>query len=309
MKIYSSMEQLIGGTPLLELSNLEKQLGLKAKILAKLESFNPAGSAKDRIALSMLNEAEKAGTLCPGGTVIEPTSGNTGIALAAIGAARGYRVIIVMPDTMSAERIKTMKAYGAEVILTPGQLGMQGSIDKAEELKKEIPGSMIAGQFSNPANPKAHYDTTGPELWRDTDGKVDILVAGVGTGGTISGTGRYLKEMNPGIQVIAVEPASSPLLSKGVAGAHGIQGIGANFIPTALDTDVYDEIMPVQDEDAFAFGRLLCRCEGIMVGISSGAAAWAAVEAAKRPENAGKSIAVIFTDTGSRYLSTNLFGE
>ena len=309
MKIYSSMEQLIGGTPLLELSNLEKQLGLKAKILAKLESFNPAGSAKDRIALSMLNEAEKEGTLLPGGTVIEPTSGNTGIALAAIGAARGYRVIIVMPDTMSAERIKTMKAYGAEVILTPGQLGMQGSIDKAEELKKEIPGSMIAGQFSNPANPKAHYDTTGPELWRDTDGKIDILVAGVGTGGTISGTGRYLKEMNPGIQVIAVEPASSPLLSKGVAGAHGIQGIGANFIPTALDTDVYDEIMPVQDEDAYAFGRLLCRCEGIMVGISSGAAAWAAVEAAKRPENAGKSIAVIFTDTGSRYLSTNLFGE
>lgn len=309
MKIYSSMEQLIGGTPLLELSNLEKQLGLKAKILAKLESFNPAGSAKDRIALSMLNEAEKAGTLLPGGTVIEPTSGNTGIALAAIGAARGYRVIIVMPDTMSAERIKTMKAYGAEVILTPGQLGMQGSIDKAEELKKEIPGSMIAGQFSNPANPKAHYDTTGPELWRDTDGQVDILVAGVGTGGTISGTGRYLKEKNPAIQVVAVEPASSPLLSKGVAGAHGIQGIGANFIPAALDTDVYDEIMPVQDEDAYAFGRLLCRCEGIMVGISSGAAAWAAVEAAKRPENAGKSIAVIFTDTGSRYLSTNLFGE
>lgn len=309
MKIYSSMEQLIGGTPLLELSNLEKQLGLKAKILAKLESFNPAGSAKDRIALSMLNEAEKEGTLLPGGTVIEPTSGNTGIALAAIGAARGYRVIIVMPDTMSAERIKTMKAYGAEVILTPGQLGMQGSIDKAEALKKEIPGSMIAGQFSNPANPKAHYDTTGPELWRDTDGKIDILVAGVGTGGTISGTGRYLKEKNPAIQVIAVEPASSPLLSKGVAGAHGIQGIGANFIPTALDTDVYDEIMPVQDEDAYAFGRLLCRCEGIMVGISSGAAAWAAVEAAKRPENAGKSIAVIFTDTGSRYLSTNLFGE
>ena len=309
MKIYSSMEQLIGGTPLLELSNLEKQLGLKAKILAKLESFNPAGSAKDRAALFMLNEAEKAGTLLPGGTVIEPTSGNTGIALAAIGAARGYRVIIVMPDTMSAERIKTMKAYGAEVILTPGQLGMQGSIDKAEELKKEIPGSMIAGQFSNPANPKAHYDTTGPELWRDTDGKIDILVAGVGTGGTISGTGRYLKEKNPAIQVIAVEPASSPLLSKGVAGAHGIQGIGANFIPAALDTDVYDEIMPVQDEDAFAFGRLLCRCEGIMVGISSGAAAWAAVEAAKRPENAGKSIAVIFTDTGSRYLSTNLFGE
>lgn len=309
MKIYSSMEQLIGGTPLLELSNLEKQLGLKAKILAKLESFNPAGSAKDRIALSMLNEAEKEGTLLPGGTVIEPTSGNTGIALAAIGAARGYRVIIVMPDTMSAERIKTMKAYGAEVILTPGQLGMQGSIDKAEALKKEIPGSMIAGQFSNPANPKAHYDTTGPELWHDTDGKIDILVAGVGTGGTISGTGRYLKEMNPAIQVIAVEPASSPLLSKGVAGAHGIQGIGANFIPAALDTDVYDEIMPVQDEDAFAFGRLLCRCEGIMVGISSGAAVWAAVEAAKRPENAGKSIAVIFTDTGSRYLSTNLFGE
>ena len=309
MKIYSSMEQLIGGTPLLELSNLEKQLGLKAKILAKLESFNPAGSAKDRIALSMLNEAEKEGTLLPGGTVIEPTSGNTGIALAAIGAARGYQVIIVMPDTMSAERIKTMKAYGAEVILTPGQLGMQGSIDKAEALKKEIPGSMIAGQFSNPANPKAHYDTTGPELWRDTDGKIDILVAGVGTGGTISGTGRYLKEMNPAIQVIAVEPASSPLLSKGVAGTHGIQGIGANFIPTALDTDVYDEIMPVQDEDAYAFGRLLCRCEGIMVGISSGAAAWAAVEAAKRPENAGKSIAVIFTDTGSRYLSTNLFGE
>ena len=309
MKIYSSMEQLIGGTPLLELSNLEKQLGLKAKILAKLESFNPAGSAKDRIALSMLNEAEKEGTLLPGSTVIEPTSGNTGIALAAIGAARGYRVIIVMPDTMSAERIKTMKAYGAEVILTPGQLGMQGSIDKAEELKKEIPGSMIAGQFSNPANPKAHYDTTGPELWRDTDGKIDILVAGVGTGGTISGTGRYLKEKNPAIQVVAVEPASSPLLSKGVAGAHGIQGIGANFIPAALDTDVYDEIMPVQDEDAYAFGRLLCRCEGIMVGISSGAAAWAAVEAAKRPENAGKSIAVIFTDTGSRYLSTNLFGE
>ena len=309
MKIYSSMEQLIGGTPLLELSNLEKQLGLKAKILAKLESFNPAGSAKDRAALFMLNEAEKEGTLLPGGTVIEPTSGNTGIALAAIGAARGYRVIIVMPDTMSAERIKTMKAYGAEVILTPGQLGMQGSIDKAEALKKEIPGSMIAGQFSNPANPKAHYDTTGPELWRDTAGKIDILVAGVGTGGTISGTGRYLKEKNPAIQVVAVEPASSPLLSKGVAGAHGIQGIGANFIPAALDTDVYDEIMPVQDEDAYAFGRLLCRCEGIMVGISSGAAAWAAVEATKRPDNAGKSIAVIFTDTGSRYLSTNLFGE
>lgn len=309
MKIYSSMEQLIGGTPLLELANIEKQLGLKAKLYAKLECFNPAGSAKDRVALSMLNEAEKEGTLLPGGTVIEPTSGNTGIALAAIGAARGYRVIIVMPDTMSAERIKTMKAYGAEVVLTPGQTGMKGSIDKAEELKKQIPGSIIAGQFANPANPKAHYETTGPELWNDTDGKLDILVAGVGTGGTISGTGRYLKEKNPAIRVIAVEPAASPLLSAGVAGAHGIQGIGANFIPEALDTSVYDEIIPVRDEDAYAFGRMLCRYEGIMVGISSGAAAWAAVEAAKRPENEGKTIAVIFTDTGSRYLSTEMFGE
>lgn len=309
MQIYSSIEQLIGGTPLLELSNIEDQLGLKAKLLAKLECFNPAGSAKDRAALSMLNAAEKAGTLLPGGTVIEPTSGNTGIALAAIGAARGYRVIIVMPDSMSAERIKTMEAYGAQVILTPGQLGMQGSIDKAEALKKEIPGSIIAGQFSNPANPKAHYETTGPELWRDTDGEIDILVAGVGTGGTISGAGRYLKEMDPAIQVIAVEPAASPLLSKGVAGAHGIQGIGANFVPEALDTAVYDEVLPVRDEDAYAFGRLLCRAEGIMAGISSGAALWAAAEAAKRPENAGKNIAVILTDTGSRYLSTGLFGE
>ena len=309
MKIYTSVEQLVGNTPLLALDNLKTALGLEANILAKLEFLNPAGSAKDRIALSMLDDAEQRGQLQPGGVVIEPTSGNTGIGLAAIGAARGYRVIIVMPDTMSVERIKTMQAYGAEVILTPGALGMKGSMEKAEELKAALPGSIIAGQFSNPANPKAHYETTGPELWRDTDGHVAALVAGVGTGGTISGTGRYLKEMDASVRVIAVEPASSPLLSRGIAGAHGLQGIGANFIPEALDTSVYDEIIPVTEEDAYSMARLLCAKEGIMAGISSGSALWAAVQAAKRSEFAGKNIAVILPDTGSRYLSTDLFGE
>lgn len=308
MKIYTSVEQLVGSTPLLALENLKTALGLEANLLAKLEFLNPAGSAKDRIALSMLDEAQKSGQLQPGGVVIEPTSGNTGIGLAAIGAARGYRVIIVMPDTMSVERIKTMQAYGAEVILTPGALGMKGSIEKAEELKAALPGSIIAGQFSNPANPQAHYETTGPEIWRDTEGHTAALVAGVGTGGTISGTGRYLKEMDASVRVIAVEPASSPLLSKGIAGPHGLQGIGANFIPEALDTSVYDEIIPVTEEDAYSMARLVCAKEGIMVGISSGAALWAAVQAAKRSEFAGKNIVVILPDTGSRYLSTDLFG-
>ena len=308
MQINHSMEQLIGSTPLLALEHIREHLDLKATILAKLESFNPAGSAKDRVALYMLNDAEARGELQPGGTVIEPTSGNTGIGLAAIGAVRGYRVIIVMPDTMSEERIRTIRAYGAEVLLTPGALGMKGSIEKAEELKASIPGSIIAGQFSNPSNPRAHYETTGPEIWRDTEGSVAALVAGVGTGGTISGTGRYLKEKDASVRVIAVEPAASPLLTKGVSGAHGLQGIGANFIPEALDTSVYDEVIPVTEDDAYSMARLICAKEGLMVGISSGAALWAAVQAAKRSEFAGKNIVVILPDTGSRYLSTDLFG-
>lgn len=307
--LYSCMEEIIGNTPMVKLSRYLAARGISGSVFGKLEGVNPSGSAKDRAALYMIDEAEKNGVLTLGGTIIEPTSGNTGIGLAAIGAARGYRVIIVMPDTMSVERIKTMQAYGAEVILTPGALGMKGSMEKAEELKASLPGSIIAGQFSNPANPKAHYETTGPELWRDTDGHVAALVAGVGTGGTISGTGRYLKEMDASVRVIAVEPASSPLLSRGIAGAHGLQGIGANFIPEALDTFVYDEIIPVTEEDAYAMARLLCAKEGIMAGISSGAALWAAVQAAKRSEFAGKNIAVILPDTGSRYLSTDLFGE
>lgn len=306
-KIVKSMEELIGNTPLMELSGIEKKLELKARLLAKLEYLNPAGSAKDRIALSMINDAEKEGRLKPGGTIIEPTSGNTGIGLAAVGAARGYRVIIVMSDAMSQERCLLLKAYGAELVLTPGELGMTGCIEKAKEICAKTPGSIIAGQFENPANPKAHYLTTGPEIWADTDGKVDVLVAGVGTGGTISGTGRFLKEKNPDLFVVAVEPEGSPLLSKGYAGAHNLQGIGANFIPEALDTSVYDTVTTVTEENAYEFGRLLGKTEGILVGISSGAALYAAVLEAKQPENEGKTIVVILTDTGDRYLSTEMF--
>lgn len=308
-KIYTSAEQLIGATPLVELCNIEKQLQLKARLLAKLECFNPGGSAKDRIAVAMLNEAEAAGKLKPGATIIEPTSGNTGIGLAAVGAARGYRVIIIMPDTMSMERRLLMKAYGAELILTEGAKGMQGSIEKANELAAQLPGSMVMGQFDNPANPKAHYETTGPEIWQDTDGQVDCFVAGVGTGGTITGTGRYLKEQNPAIRVVAVEPASSPLLSGGKAGAHGLQGIGANFIPSVLDRDVYDEVQPVTEEEAYRASRMLGQREGLLVGISSGAALHAAILLAQKPEYEGRTIVALLPDTGERYLSTPMLED
>lgn len=305
--IYTSADQLIGGTPLLELAHMEKLEGLSARILAKLEYLNPAGSVKDRVAKAMIDDAEKKGLLKEGSVIIEPTSGNTGIGLASVAAARGYRIIIVMPDTMSVERRQLMKAYGAELVLTEGAKGMKGAIAKAEELAKEIPGSFIPGQFVNPANPAAHRATTGPEIWADTDGKVDIFVAGVGTGGTITGTGAYLKEQNPDIKVVAVEPASSPVLSKGTPGPHKIQGIGAGFVPEVLDTKVYDEIIAVEDADAFTAGKQMGRQEGILVGISSGAALWAAIQLAKRPENKGKTIVVLLPDTGDRYLSTPMF--
>ncbi len=305
--IYASADQLIGKTPLLELTHIEKAYGLRAKILAKLEYFNPGGSVKDRVAKMMLDEAEETGQLKPGFVIIEPTSGNTGIGLCAVAAARGYRIIIVMPETMSMERRQIMKAYGAELVLTEGGKGMKGAIEKADELAKEIPDSFIPGQFVNPANPKAHRETTGPEIYEDTDGKVDIFVAGVGTGGTVTGVGEYLKSKNPAVKVIAVEPASSAVLSAGTAGAHGIQGIGAGFVPEVLNTDIYDEIFPVSDEDAYAIGRLLGQREGVLVGISSGAAAFAAIEIAKRSENEGKNIVVLLPDTGDRYLSTPLF--
>ncbi len=307
--IYTSVTQLIGGTPLLELTNIEKTFGLKARLLAKLESFNPAGSAKDRVAYEMIRDAEERGLLKPGSVIIEPTSGNTGIGLACVAVPRGYRVIIVMPDSMSVERQKTMKAYGAELVLTPGALGMAGAIAKAEELAKELPDSFIPDQFGNPANAAAHRKTTGPEIWRDTDGEVDIFVAGVGTGGTITGTGEYLKSMKPEVRMIAVEPAASPLLSGGKAGPHGIQGIGANFVPAVLNTEIYDEIVPVTNEAAFETGRMLGKTEGFLAGISSGAALWAAIEVAKRPENEGKTIVVLLPDTGDRYLSTAMFAD
>ena len=307
--IYTSADQLIGKTPLLELTHIEKAHDLKAKIVAKLEYFNPAGSVKDRIAKAMIDDAEAKGILKPGSVIIEPTSGNTGIGLASVAAARGYRIIIVMPETMSVERRQLMKAYGAELVLTEGAKGMKGAIAKADELAKEIPGSFVAGQFVNPANPKAHYETTGPEIWADTDGKVDFFVAGVGTGGTITGTGKFLKEKNPNVKVVAVEPKTSAVLSTGVAGAHKIQGIGAGFVPDVLDTKVYDEIIPVDNDDAFAVGKEVGRREGVLVGISSGAALWAAIELAKRPENAGKTIVVLLPDTGDRYLSTPLFAD
>ena len=306
-KVYTSADQLIGGTPLLELTHIEKELGLKAKILAKLEYFNPAGSVKDRVALAMIDDAEAKGELTPESVIIEPTSGNTGIGLASVAAARGYRIVIVMPETMSVERRQLMKAYGAELVLTEGAKGMKGAIAKAQELAREIPHSFIPGQFVNPANPKAHEEHTGPEIYADTDGKVDIFVAGVGTGGTVTGVGHYLKSKNPAIRVVAVEPKSSAVLSTGVAGAHKIQGIGAGFVPDVLDTAVYDEILPVSDEDAFEGGRLVGRREGVLVGISSGAALHAAIELAKREENAGKTIVVLFPDTGDRYLSSPMF--
>lgn len=307
--IYTSADQLIGKTPLLELTHIEGIYGSAASILAKLEYFNPAGSVKDRIAKAMLDDGEAKGNLHPGSVIIEPTSGNTGIGLAAVAAARGYRIIIVMPETMSVERRQLMKAYGAEVVLTEGTKGMKGAIAKAEALAKEIPNSFIPGQFVNPANPKAHYSTTGPEIYADTDGKVDIFVAGVGTGGTITGVGTYLKEQNPNIKVVAVEPAASAVLSTGTAGPHKIQGIGAGFVPEILDTNVYDEIIPVSNEDAFAMGKLIGKYEGVLVGISSGAAVWAAVQLAKRPENTGKTIVVLLPDTGDRYLSTPMFAD
>ena len=307
--IYTSADQLIGKTPLLELTHIEKALGLKAKVLAKLEYFNPAGSVKDRVAKAMIDDAEEKGLLKPGSVIIEPTSGNTGIGLAAVAAARGYRIIIVMPDTMSVERRQLMKAYGAELVLSEGAKGMKGAIAKADELAAEIPDSFIPGQFVNPANPKAHFETTGPEIYADTDGKVDIFVAGVGTGGTITGVGEYLKSKKPEVKVVAVEPATSPVLSKGTAGAHKIQGIGAGFVPKVLDTGVYDGIIPVAKEDAFAVGKQIGKAEGVLVGISSGAAAWAAIELAKRPENEGKTIVVLLPDTGDRYLSTPLFAD
>ena len=307
--IYTSADQLIGKTPLLELTQIEKSEGLNAKILAKLEYFNPAGSVKDRIAKAMIDDAEAKGILKTGSTIIEPTSGNTGIGLASVAAARGYRIIIVMPETMSVERRQLMKAYGAELVLTEGAKGMKGAIAKAEELAKEIPGSFIPGQFVNPANPAVHKATTGPEIWEDTDGNVDIFVAGVGTGGTVTGTGEYLKSQNPNVKVVAVEPASSPVLSQGHAGAHKIQGIGAGFVPDVLDTKIYDEIITVENDDAFATGRLIGKHEGVLVGISSGAAVWAAIELAKRPENKGKTIVALLPDTGDRYLSTPLFAD
>ena len=307
--IYTSADQLIGKTPLLELTHIEKKLGLKAKVLAKLEYLNPAGSVKDRVAKTMIDDAEEKGLLKEGSVIIEPTSGNTGIGLASVAAARGYRIIIVMPDTMSVERRQLMKAFGAELVLTEGAKGMKGAIAKADELAKEIPNSFVPGQFVNPANPKAHYLTTGPEIVADTDGAVDYFVAGVGTGGTITGVGKYLKEKVPGVKVVAVEPATSAVLSTGVAGAHKIQGIGAGFVPDGLDTKVYDEIIPVANEDAFAVGKLIGKTEGVLVGISSGAAVWAAIELAKRSENEGKNIVVLLPDTGDRYLSTPLFAD
>ena len=308
-KIYTSADQLIGKTPLLELTHIEQSEGLEARILGKLEYFNPAGSVKDRIAKAMIDDAEQRGLLKPGSVIIEPTSGNTGIGLASVAAARGYRIIIVMPETMSVERRQLMKAYGAELVLTEGAKGMKGAIARADALANEIPGSFIPGQFVNPANPAIHRATTGPEIWEDTDGKVDIFVAGVGTGGTITGVGEYLKDQNSNVKVVAVEPAASPVLSKGVAGSHKIQGIGAGFVPDVLDTKVYDEIIPVENEDAFAAGRLIGRKEGVLVGISSGAAVWAAIQLAKRPENRGKTIVALLPDTGDRYLSTPLFAD
>jgi len=307
--IHTSVETLIGNTPLLELTNLERELQLQARILAKLEYFNPAGSAKDRVAQAMIQDAEEKGLLKPGSVIIEPTSGNTGIGLACVAAARGYRTIIVMPDTMSVERRLLMKAYGAELVLTEGAKGMTGAIQKAEELSRQLPGSFIPGQFVNPANAAAHRATTGPEIWRDTDGQVDVFVAGVGTGGTITGTAEYLKEQNPHLHVVAVEPASSPLLSGGKAGSHGLQGIGANFIPEVLNTEIYDEVIPVTDADAYATGRLIGRKEGVLVGISSGAALWAAIQVAQRPESKNKTIVVLLPDTGERYLTSAMFAE
>ncbi len=308
-KIYTSVDQLIGKTPLLELVHIEKEEGLEARILAKLEHFNPAGSVKDRIAKAMINDAEAQGLLKSGSVVIEPTSGNTGIGLASVAAARGYRIIIVMPETMSVERRQIMKAYGAELVLTEGIKGMKGAIDKAEELAKEIPNSFIPGQFANPANPAAHRASTGPEIWEDTDGKVDIFVAGVGTGGTVTGVGEYLKSRNPAVKVVAVEPASSPVLSKGIPGSHKIQGIGAGFVPDVLDPKIYDEVIAVEEDDAFEAGKAVGRKEGVLVGISSGAAVWAAVQLARRPENKGKTIVALLPDTGDRYLSTPLFAD
>ena len=307
--IYTSADQLIGRTPLLELTHIEQEEGLEAKLIAKLEYFNPAGSVKDRIALAMIDDAERSGKLKPGSVIIEPTSGNTGIGLASVAAARGYRIIIVMPETMSVERRQIMKAYGAELVLTEGAKGMKGAIAKADELAAEIPGSFIPGQFVNPANPAVHKATTGPEIWADTDGQVDIFVAGVGTGGTVTGVGEYLKEKKPDVKVVAVEPAASPVLSKGTAGAHKIQGIGAGFVPEVLNTAIYDEIITVEHEDAFAVGKQIGRSEGVLVGISSGAAVWAAIQLAKRPENKGKNIVVLLPDTGDRYLSTPLFTD
>ena len=308
-KIYTSADQLIGKTPLLELSHIEKAEELKAKVLVKLEYFNPAGSVKDRIAKAMIDDAEASGALKPGSVIIEPTSGNTGIGLASVAAARGYRIIIVMPETMSVERRQLMKAYGAELVLTEGAKGMKGAIAKADELAKEIPNSFIPGQFVNPANPKAHFETTGPEIWEDTDGAVDVFVAGVGTGGTLTGVGKYLKSKNPAVKVVAVEPKDSPVLSEGHAGSHKIQGIGAGFVPDVLDTKIYDEIIPVTNDDAFATGKRIGHAEGVLVGISSGAAVWAAIQLAKRPENAGKTIVALLPDTGDRYLSTPLFAD
>ena len=308
-KIFKSATELIGNTPLVELTNFEKELGLEATVLAKLEYFNPAGSVKDRIAYAIIDEAEKSGKLLPGGTIIEPTSGNTGIGLASIAAAKGYKLIIVLPDTMSVERRNIIKAYGAELVLTEGSKGMKGAIAKAEELQKELPGSIIAGQFVNPANPKAHFEHTGPEIWEDTDGKVDVFVAGVGTGGTVTGVGEYLKSKNPDVKIVAVEPETSPVLSKGTAGAHKIQGIGEGFVPDVLNTKIYDEVFPVANEAAFEYGKKLARTEGVLVGISSGAALYAAAELAKRPENKGKNIVALLPDSGDRYYSTALFTE